>query len=122
MGRAARHQDGHVIMYADKITRSMRLAINEVTRRRRRQQNYNRRNNVQPRSVEKPLRLPTLPGPQTKARQRQSEKPTGADQTFLQEHIKSLQFRLELYNRNLQFQKAIELQAEIDKLKKLVKK
>ncbi len=53
VGRAARNINGHVIMYADSITRSMRGAIEETERRRRIQQEYNEKNGITPRSVSK---------------------------------------------------------------------
>lgn len=56
MGRAARHQDGQVIMYADKITDSMQAAIDEVNRRRDIQQKYNKKHDLTPTSITKPIR------------------------------------------------------------------
>jgi len=53
MGRAARHVNGEVILYADKITDSMRKAINETNRRRAVQAEYNRQNNITPQSIKK---------------------------------------------------------------------
>lgn len=55
MGRAARHVEGKVIMYADKITPAMRYAINETKRRRRIQEKYNKENNIEPKSVKATL-------------------------------------------------------------------
>jgi len=55
MGRAARHVEGHVIMYADIMTGSMKRAIGETNRRRKIQEKYNEENNITPKSIEKPL-------------------------------------------------------------------
>ena len=56
MGRAARHVDGRVILYADKITKSIKNAMSEVERRRELQLKYNNKYNIVPRSIEKPIR------------------------------------------------------------------
>lgn len=56
MGRAARHVEGRVIMYADVVSKSMQAAIDEVGRRRKIQTEYNRKHRIVPRGVEKPVR------------------------------------------------------------------
>lgn len=56
MGRAARHEDAQVIMYADIVTKSMRAAIAEVERRRNIQLMYNKKNNITPKSIKKAIR------------------------------------------------------------------
>ena len=55
MGRTARHINGQVILYGDRKTRSMKLAIEETNRRRRLQMAYNKKHNIQPKSVKKTL-------------------------------------------------------------------
>jgi excinuclease ABC subunit B len=55
VGRAARNQEGYVIMYADKITNSMTFAINETERRRGIQQEHNRVNNITPKTIQKEI-------------------------------------------------------------------
>ncbi len=55
MGRAARHIEGHAIMYADALTDSMKRAIRETKRRRKEQEAYNIKHSIIPKSIEKPL-------------------------------------------------------------------
>lgn len=61
MGRAARHVNGKVIMYADRITGSMERAIKEVTRRRKIQEDWNKKYGIKPQPIVKPIR-PSLLG------------------------------------------------------------
>ena len=56
MGRAARHVKGRVILYADKITKSIEKSLNEVSRRRALQVTYNKKHHITPRSIKKPIR------------------------------------------------------------------
>ncbi|MFA5309072.1 MAG: excinuclease ABC subunit UvrB [Dehalococcoidales bacterium] len=56
MGRAARHVDGHVIMYADRVTGSMQEAIDETMRRRKIQEDFNRENGITPQGIRKAVR------------------------------------------------------------------
>mgnify|MGYP000333744788 FL=1 len=56
IGRAARNANGHVIMYADRITDSMRRAIDETERRREIQKAYNEKNNIVPKTIQKPIK------------------------------------------------------------------
>lgn len=56
IGRAARNSEGHVIMYADKVTDSMRVAIDETERRRKLQQEYNKEHGITPTTIQKSVR------------------------------------------------------------------
>jgi len=55
MGRAARHKDGHVLMYADKVTKSMDSAIKETVRRRKTQEEHNKKHGITPTTIEKEI-------------------------------------------------------------------
>lgn len=66
IGRAARHQNGTVVLYADRITDSMRAAMDETDRRRQKQEEYNQLHHITPISIDKPLRT-TLPEPEEAA-------------------------------------------------------
>jgi len=61
MGRAARHVEGKVIMYADMMTDSLQRAIKETRRRRKVQEEYNRKHNITPRTISKPVRASLAP-------------------------------------------------------------
>lgn len=56
IGRAARNENGHVIMYADKMTKSMEIAINETKRRRAIQEEYNKKHGIKPMTIKKEIR------------------------------------------------------------------
>ena len=55
MGRAARHLEGHVVMYADRITGSMKNAVDETTRHRKVQENYNTKHGITPQGIKKAI-------------------------------------------------------------------
>ena len=81
MGRAARHREGKVIMYAQKITPAMQSALDEVKRRRKIQAQYNRRHSLKPRSIKKPIREKLIERPPAKAEKK--EKRGGKKKFFL---------------------------------------
>ena len=109
-GRASRNLGGHVIMYADKITRSMSLAIAEMDRRRKVQEEYNIKNHKTPVQISKEIAY-TL-----SAEKEPEEVP--AKNEFIRDYLKELKQKLQLAQRNLQFEKAAQIQAKIDELKK----
>lgn len=109
-GRAARHLNGHVIMYADKVTQSMKNALDEMTRRRIIQEEYNRTNNKKPTGVTKDITF-TL-------REEEKESDTAHIKgEFKKDYLKELKQKLDLAQRNLQFEQAARLKAKIDNFK-----
>jgi len=117
MGRAARHIDGRVIMYADKKTLSMRRAIKEVLRRRKTQLAYNRKHKITPRGIKKRIK-DFLPIKQTKKEKGLvlDIKRIPADE--LKRLVKSLENQMLLAAQNLEFEKAAKLRDQIQQLKK----
>ncbi len=117
MGRASRHIDGHVIMYADIITRSMKAAIEETKRRRQIQEAYNKEHGITPQGIRKAIkditervkvvaetRAPYIAAPTTKE-----------DVIRL---IKDLETQMKLAAKNLDFEKAALLRDRIFELRK----
>jgi excinuclease ABC subunit B len=116
MGRAARHVDGHVIMYADKITGSMERAMSEVTRRRKIQTAYNKKHDITPESIQKAIKETRLGG---KKEDEKDNTPNGeADLTKLSKQdiaylVEELRDQMDLASRNLDFEKAANLRDRI---------
>ncbi len=116
IGRAARHVDGHVIMYADNITESMNKAITETMRRREIQQEYNEKNGIVPRSVKKEI------GAGLRAIIPQKEEATKLDLKRIPPEeipslIKELQSQMQLAAANLDFEQAAFLRDQIVEIK-----
>jgi len=116
-GRAARHIDGHVIMYADTITNSMKKAIEETDRRRKKQLEFNEENNITPRSIQKAIRegIEAV----KKADQIVVEAAGQTEDEYEKDTlIAELQREMELCARNLQFERAAEIRDRIKELRK----
>jgi len=116
-GRAARNIDGYVIMYADTVTNSMRKAIDETARRRKKQAEFNKANNITPRSIEKAIKE----GIESfkKAEEIAIEATGQSEESYEKEMIiAELEREMELSARNLQFERAAILRDKIKGLKK----
>ncbi len=112
IGRAARHVDGHVIMYADNITESMERAISETNRRREIQQQYNIEHNITPHSVKKEISAglrAIIPEKEEKASLDLKRIPPEE----LPSLIKELRSQMQLAAANLDFEKAAMLRDQI---------
>ena len=114
MGRASRHPEGHIIMFADRITKSMKKAIEETLRRRKIQEKYNVIHKIKPRPVIKEIKI-TLP-----TKELEEIKSTPKEE-FFKFYLKNLENRLELAQRNLQFEEAAFLTQKIKEIKSKIK-
>lgn len=116
VGRAARHQEGHVIMYADSITKSMQKTIDETARRRKIQTEFNQQHGITPTSisktVEKGLR-PDMPEEAKRAKINLKKIPKDEYGSL----IKDLTSQMDLASANLQFETAAELRDLIKEIK-----
>ncbi len=119
MGRAARHREGHVILYADRMTGSMKRAIDEVTRRRIVQEAYNKKNGITPQSIIKKINEGVLAHRQSAdtAHMRIPHDMDGIPAEELPRIIEDLTRQMDLSARNLEFEKAAGLRDQIKILK-----
>jgi excinuclease ABC subunit B len=122
IGRASRHINGHVIMYADNVTNSMKSAIDETTRRRIIQDNHNKRNNIIPRGITKPVKDIT----ERLKRDTDSKSPCLTKEYELMSEIdlfrvvKELEIQMKRSAKNLEFEKAAMLRDEVTEIRKLL--
>jgi excinuclease ABC subunit B len=109
MGRAARHVNGRIILYADKETFSMKNAIKEINRRRKIQEDYNKKNNITPKTIISNIRSWEFS---------KKETPNLVGLEFWAVHDKKLlEKEMKIAAKNLDFERAAELRDLIKKLK-----
>lgn len=119
IGRAARHVEGKVIMYANYITESMERAISETNRRREIQQQYNFEHNITPTSVVKEISLGLRAIiPEKEVEDKLDIQRIPKDE--LPRLVKSLQSEMQLAAANLEFEKAAAIRDEIEKIKETI--
>jgi excinuclease ABC subunit B len=108
-GRAARNIDGKVILYAEKVTDSMKLAISESDRRREKQVEYNARNNITPRSIVKPIVSVENDSVDVNIR--------SMSRSDLVKLARNTEAQMIKYADNLNFERAIDLRSKLHKIK-----
>ncbi len=119
IGRAARNADGHVIMYADVITDSMRAAIDETARRREIQQKYNEANGITPQTIRKAVRdLISISRAVAKEEAAFEKDPESMDAQELAKLIETVQKRMKKAAAELDFETAAGLRDQMIELKK----
>ncbi len=119
IGRAARNADGHVVMYADTITDSMRAAIDETNRRRAIQMAYNEEHHITPQSIRKSVRDLISISKDIAASKRRIEKdPESMSEKELTQLIEKVQRQMQKAAAELNFEAAAELRDRMIELKK----
>jgi len=117
MGRAARHINAHVIMYADTITQSMQRAIEETQRRRRIQEAYNREHGITPQGIKKAIK-DIAERVQAVAETRVPYTVTPISKEEILQLIRQLESQMKAAAKNLEFEKAAMLRDRIMELRK----
>ena len=118
IGRAARNSEGHVIMYADKITDSMRVAIDETARRRKLQQEYNERNGITPQTIKKSVRDLIAISKKVAAEEiKDSKDPESMSRKELEKYIADIQKKMKKAAAELNFEAAAEYRDRLIMLK-----
>jgi excinuclease ABC subunit B len=116
VGRAARHEDGRVIMYADHVTKSMQKTLDETTRRRKVQEEYNTKHGITPTGIKRAVQAGMRPDmPEEAKRAKLDLKKIPKDEYG--SLIKDLSSQMELASANLQFEQAAELRDLINDIK-----
>ncbi len=125
MGRAARHEKGRVIMYADKITDSMKRAIDETTRRREIQEEFNRVNNITPTTITKSIDNDGISGGEDFENKKNKKRrrgrfdldPKKIPDEELPHAIKELTQKMKMASGELRFEDAAAYRDMVDELK-----
>ena len=121
IGRAARNSEGHVIMYADSITDSMRTAIEETRRRREIQQKYNEEHGITPTTIKKAVRdLIAISKAAEESREEFKKDPESMDAKELRKLVKELTRRMHQAAAELNFEEAIQLRERIVEIKQML--
>jgi len=119
IGRAARNAEGHVIMYADTITESMRIALDETNRRREIQMKYNEEHGITPQTIKKAVReLISISKVIAKEELRFEKDPESMSRKELEKLIADVQKKMQKAAADLNFEAAAELRDKMLELKK----
>ena len=121
IGRAARNSEGHVIMYADVVTDSMRRAIDETNRRRKLQQAYNEEHGITPQTIKKAVRdLIAVSKAIAETEDQLMKDPESMTRKELSGLIKKIEKQMRAAAAELNFEQAAELRDKLIELKKIL--
>lgn len=129
MGRAARNINGRVIIYADQITRSIKEAIKEIERRRRYQIEYNKKHNITPKNIYKPIREAIIEKEEDEKMIMEKSfyqyleglKPESMTPYDKEKVIKKLRSEMKKAAQNLNFELAIAIREKVKELEKEIR-
>ncbi|MDE7282631.1 MAG: excinuclease ABC subunit UvrB [Lachnospiraceae bacterium] len=122
IGRAARNVEGHVIMYADNMTDSMKVAISETNRRREIQQKYNEEHGITPQSIRKAVRdLISISKVIDKEDIKFEKDPESMNRQELEKLVKDVEKKMKKAAADLNFEAAAELRDKMVELKKILR-
>ena len=124
IGRAARNAEGRVVLYADKITDSIKLALDETNRRRKKQEEYNKAHNIVPQTVKKAVSNTLMTMTEFEDTSKKGKK-KGDDIDIskiknIETEIKKLKKEMRAWAENLEFEKAMECRDKVRKLEQLL--
>ncbi len=119
MGRAARNLNGKAILYGDRVTGSMKRAIDEVERRRKVQKEYNEKHGIKPQTIKKPFRRKILPGQKKKVKEAK-ETWRSLSKEALERKVINWEKTMRESAENLNFEKAAELRDKIREAEKVL--
>ena len=121
IGRAARNAEGHVIMYADSITDSMRAAIDETNRRREIQQKYNEEHGITPQTIKKAVRdLIAISKAASASEEELRKDPESMDTRELEKLAKELTKKMRQAAAELNFEEAAKLRDRMKEVKQML--
>lgn len=121
VGRAARNAQGHVVMYADTITDSIQITLDETRRRRGIQQKYNEEHGITPQTIKKAVRdLISISKEIAKEEQAFEKDPESMDEKELRKLIASVEKKMRKAAADLNFEAAAELRDKMTELKKIL--
>lgn len=117
IGRAARNENGHVIMYADQITKSMRYALDETERRREKQMAYNEKHGITPKTIKKDIRDLVRISSEAEDENVRFEDLNKASQKDRREIVETMELEMHTAAKDLDFERASELRDMILEIK-----
>ncbi len=122
IGRAARNDHGHVIMYADTVTESMQKAIDETERRRKIQQAYNEKHHITPKTIQKAVQDVIAVSKQVAADEKDMERqPEEMSADELKKYINKIRDKMEKAATDLNFEAAAEYRDRMIELKNMLR-